>query len=181
MINKCKTCSIEFKNSNRRIYCDNCLVFFKKEHAKKNSYNGGKARWGENHKYAYTANGYIMTKVPKHPLANGRGYVYIHRIVMEKHLGRVLLKEEVVHHKDGNKMNNKIGNLVLFRTTAEHTKHHLRNGDIKLKRFSNNQIKEIRLLRKHGKNLNEIGKKFRTSESTISKICIGDLYKHVKI
>lgn len=36
-----------------------------------------------------------------------------HRKIMEKHLGRKLKKIETVHHKDGNKLNNKLHNLEL--------------------------------------------------------------------
>lgn len=46
-----------------------------------------------------------------------------HRYVMEKSIGRTLVRGEVVHHKDGNKLNNRTSNLELM-TLAEHTKHH---------------------------------------------------------
>lgn len=46
-----------------------------------------------------------------------------HRYVMEVALGRVLTTDEHVHHKDGNKHNNDIGNLELL-TASEHAKHH---------------------------------------------------------
>lgn len=36
-----------------------------------------------------------------------------HRYVMEQHLGRRLLPEEIVHHRDGNKANNALDNLLL--------------------------------------------------------------------
>ena len=46
-----------------------------------------------------------------------------HRFVMEKFLGRRLNSNEVVHHKDHNRLNNNIENLVLMAST-EHTQLH---------------------------------------------------------
>lgn len=46
-----------------------------------------------------------------------------HRYVVEKHLGRKLLLEEVVHHIDGNKANNNIDNLEVM-SKPEHDKLH---------------------------------------------------------
>jgi hypothetical protein len=37
-----------------------------------------------------------------------------HRWIMEKHLGRALLPNEDVHHKDGDKQNNAIENLEVI-------------------------------------------------------------------
>lgn len=42
------------------------------------------------------------------------------RYLMEVHLGRYLLSTEVVHHKDRNKANNDISNLILHSNTTEH-------------------------------------------------------------
>lgn len=59
------------------------------------------------------------------------GYAYfldsdklVHRWVMEKSLGRRLHYEEVVHHIDGDKLNNRIKNLKLFSCQEEHDRYH---------------------------------------------------------
>lgn len=65
-------------------------------------------------------NGYVLAKAPYHPYANKRGYVPLHRLVMENHLGRYLTpRKELVHHIDGNRSNNNIQNLKLT-TPSEH-------------------------------------------------------------
>lgn len=61
--------------------------------------------------------GYVYIYRPDHPKSKSNGYVREHTIVMEEKLGRYLLPTENVHHKDGNKMNNKPDNLELWSTT----------------------------------------------------------------
>jgi hypothetical protein len=69
--------------------------------------------------------GYILAYAPDHPHAisdgdNDKRYVLEHRLVMEKHLGRHLEPNEVVHHIDGNTSNNEIANLKLYNSQSEH-------------------------------------------------------------
>jgi hypothetical protein len=66
---------------------------------------------------------YLYAKVPNHPNATKSGYVLEHRYVMERFLGRLLTKDEVVHHIDNNRHNNEISNLRLM-TRSEHGKFH---------------------------------------------------------
>lgn len=47
---------------------------------------------------------------------NGR-YIMEHRHVMEQHLGRTLFATEVVHHRNGNRTDNRLSNLELWDTS----------------------------------------------------------------
>lgn len=66
--------------------------------------------------------GYQLEYNPNHPDAH-KGKVFTHRLMMEQKIGRKLTSKEIVHHKDGNKLNNKIENLQIM-TRAEHINHH---------------------------------------------------------
>jgi hypothetical protein len=65
-------------------------------------------------------NGYLKIYTPHHPHADKGGYVYEHRLVMEKHLGRYLLPQERPHHINGMKTDNRIENLELFEGNGRH-------------------------------------------------------------
>lgn len=60
-------------------------------------------------------------------VGNGK-YKAEHRITIEKYLGRELLKKEIVHHQDGNSLNNSLSNLKLFLSQGEHGKEEMRLG-----------------------------------------------------
>src|SRR5687767_3121753 len=68
------------------------------------NWTGGKSTNGE----------YIMVSSPNHSHKSKRGYVFEHRLVMEKHIGRYLREDEIVHHINGIKTDNRIENLQLL-------------------------------------------------------------------
>lgn len=65
---------------------------------------------------------YIIDKT--HPRANSEGAVYEHIIAAEQKLNRPLLPEEVVHHKDLNKLNNNPENILVFASNGDHSRFH---------------------------------------------------------
>ncbi len=69
--------------------------------------------------------GYKAVYVPDHPHATKEGYVMEHILVMEKSIGRLLEKDEVVHHKNHNRADNRIENLQLM-TFKEHAGLHMK-------------------------------------------------------
>lgn len=95
-----------------------CYGEFKKTRTKENStsWKGGKI--------THIA-GYIRTKVGvDHPMAGSDGYVLEHRLVMSNHLNRQLEPEEVVHHINHIRNDNRIENLMLVESNSEHQKLH---------------------------------------------------------
>jgi len=68
-------------------------------------------------------NGYILICLD-HPFSNADRCVFEHRLVMENYLDRFLTREEVVHHINDKKDDNRIENLMLFPNNAGHKAYH---------------------------------------------------------
>ena len=66
----------------------------------------------------WLSHGYWNVPVPpeERSLTNGETQVGEHRLVMARHLGRALLPDEVVHHRNGRRTDNRIENLELWST-----------------------------------------------------------------
>lgn len=74
-----------------------------------------------------TQQGRLKIKLPDHPYCDKAGYVFLHRYVVEQHLGYFLNpKDYDVHHIDENKNNNELSNLVAIRKSAHMRLHALK-------------------------------------------------------
>ncbi len=109
--------------------CEKCnkprwVVLFVKENRPTHSIcvscgRGKPKGFGRGH---YDKDGYITKSLPwDHPyisMANNRGWIYEHRLVMAQHLGRDLLSSELVHHLNGVRDDNRLENLTVMERGA---------------------------------------------------------------
>ncbi len=84
-------------------------------------FKSGHKPW--NYKGKRMSNGYILIYKSDHPNCDSIGYVAEHRLVMEQYLGRYLTKEEIIHHINAIKTDNRIENLEMT-DRAEHCRFH---------------------------------------------------------
>lgn len=102
----CRGCGKEFSTYHDEHFCSReCgYDYLSKNHGK----------WNEKNRRYIDAHGYVHLRMPGHRLASANGYVREHRYVMEEFLGRPLDESERIHHKNGNRSDNRIENLELW-------------------------------------------------------------------
>lgn len=113
---QCKKCGkiVRMRIGRNKLYCSRSC--HDKNISGKNNphWRGGKMIVG-GYKYIYN---------PNHPFATKYGYVLEHRLIMEKYFKRYLAKEEIVHHINHNKLDNRLKNLILIGSFSAHSKIH---------------------------------------------------------
>jgi hypothetical protein len=122
----------------------------------------GEGNSGWNGGRTISAGGYVSILKPEHPFADVNGRIKEERLVMETFLGRYLKKEEIVHHINHNKQDNRPENLQIV-SSLEHGKiHHTGNQHALGYKFTKEQ----------SDNLSKAKKGHLVSEETRNKISI---------
>lgn len=114
---------------------------------------------------------YRFAVVRGHPNAYGHDYILEHRVIMENAIGRLLDKDEVVHHKNGDKQDNRVENLELL-TNKNHSRlHAIHDGTLYLK------LKCPQCFSVFDRQKRQVAYK-RSALTFCSRKCAGEFYTH---
>lgn len=120
MKKKCEYCGVDMEREKRYSYKQfSNRKFCSKKCRGKKSISSKFTHWKGGRK---KQDGYVLIFI-------GKGkYVQEHRMIMEKYLGISLKKNDVVHHKNGIKHDNRIENLEILSVSEHSMLHAVKNG-----------------------------------------------------
>lgn len=82
----------------------------------------GHYRWSD--RKLFSSHGYVKLRVGRsHPLADPNGYAYEHLVVWVAAGNPRPVRGEVLHHKDGDKTNNRLDNLEVLKRGVHNREH----------------------------------------------------------
>ena len=140
---KCDWCEIVFlkyeKRLGKRNFCSKACV--NKHRSKKLNPEGYQRKWNAGHLSEYNRKNNpskmrneTRVKIREAHLGKGEGKAYKkifrrheHRVIAEQKIGRKLKPGEVVHHIDGDKLNNDPKNLMVFSSQKQHIMWHAKH------------------------------------------------------
>ena len=113
---KCLLCKKCVKwNGTKPKYCSRKCYGVSRRGTGNSNYKGG---------HYIDCDGYKRIRLPYNDKRNkSHPYIGEHRMVMEKHLNRILKSIEIVHHINGNKLDNRIRNLVVTNQSIHASEH----------------------------------------------------------
>lgn len=77
----------------------------------------------KNNKCKCKLNGYEIVFCPEHPNSYKKGHLYKHRLIKEIELGKYLETDDVVHHKNKNRISNGNKNLKVLNRGQHNNRH----------------------------------------------------------
>jgi predicted Zn-ribbon and HTH transcriptional regulator len=123
------------------------------------------------------SSGYIHIKV-------GDKILLEHRYVMEKHLGRLLSSDEIVHHKNRDKTDNRIENLEIMSRSAhakEHADEILNTSPLRCEEIGTSKLNEekVRRIRSCDAPATRLADEYGVSSALIHMVRRNIIWRHV--